>query len=195
LLGLRDFREGSYPRTTALDGMNTWLSSSPPNGVTNPSPRPRALNGTGRTDPRRSSQYSFNSWHGSVASPSPAQMQDQFSSSNGYHYEGENENVMRRDDELLNPSYSRDSTSRHLRPMESLERMPRGRNQPLPALSPSSFSYSEGIIDEADDRSDSSFMTFGNALGLELSTDPPTISAPTPIVGHRTFLRSFSDEA
>lgn len=191
LLGLQDFREGSYPRSAALDGMNTWpLADSPVNNNTAVHVR-----NSNRIDPRRSSQYSFTSWHGSAASSSPAQ--DQFSSSNSYHlhFEGENENAVRRDDELLNPSYSRDSTSRRPRPMEP-ERMGRGRNQPLPALSPSSFSHgSEAIINEADDRSDSTFMSFGNALGLELLTGPPAISAPTPVVPHRTFLRSFSDEA
>jgi hypothetical protein len=171
LLGLRDFREN--------------FAVSPPQH-----------NGR-RVDSHRASQYSLNSWHGSTASSlSPmSQSQDQFSSSNGYHHEGENENVMRRDDEVVNPSYSRESTgSRRQRPMEP-QRMTRGRNQPLPALSPSSsFSYGEAIITEEDNGSDSNFMTFGNALGLELSTDPIPISAPTPVVPHRTFLRSFSSD-
>ena len=187
LLGLRDFREGSYPRTAVLDAVNTLPSSgSPAVGVSNAtSPEDRAHNGN-RIDPRRSSQYSFNSWHGSAASSSPAQMQDQF------HYEAENENVMRRDEELLNSSYNRDSVRR--RPRVEPQRVTRGRTQPLPALSPSSFSHGEAIINESEARSDPSFMTFGNALGLELSTGPLAISAPTPVVPHRTFLRSFSDE-
>ena len=152
-----------------------------------------------RIDFHRASQYSLNSWHGSNASSlSPmSQTHDQFSSSNGYHHEVENENVMRRDDEVVNPSYSRDSrdstgSRRQRAPMEP-QRMTRGRNQPLPALSPSSsFSYGEAIITGEDNWSDSNIMTFGNALGLELSADPIPISAPTPVVPHRTFLRSFS---
>jgi len=101
------------------------------------------------------------------------------------------ESAMRRNDEVVNPSYSRDSRdstgSRRQRPMEPQ----RSRNQPLPALSPSSsFSYGEVIVTEEE--GSSNFMTFGNALGLELSTDPIPISAPTPVVPHRTFLRSFS---
>ena len=150
-----------------------------------------------RIDSHRASQYSLNSWHGSTASSLSPMSQDQFSSSNGYHHESENENVMRRDDELVNPSYSRDSrdsTGRRRRSMEP-QRMTRGRNQPLPALSPSSsFSYGEAIISDEDNGSDSNFMTFGNALGLELSADPIPISAPTPVVPHRTFLRSFSSD-
>ena len=92
-----------------------------------------------------------------------------------------------------NPSYrSRDSTGSRQRLMEP-HRMRRGRNQPLPALSPSSFSYGEAITEE-DNGLDSDFTTFGNALGLELlSTVPMPISAPTPVVPHRTFLRTFSD--
>ena len=213
LLGLRDFRE------------NYAVSPPQHNG--------------GRINFRRESQYSLSSWHGSTASSlSPmSQTQDQFST-NGYHYEGGDENAirrdentmrrdestmrrdespmrrderamrrderamrrdesaMRRDDEAVNPSYSRDSRnstgSRHQRPVEP-QRMSRGRNQPLPALSPSSFSYGEAIITEDNGSSDSSnFMPFGNALGLELSTGPIPISAPTPVVPHRTFLRSFS---
>ena len=147
-----------------------------------------------------------------------SQMQDQFST-NGYHHEGGDENAirrdentmrrdesamrqdesaMRRDDEVVNPNYSRDSRdstgSRRQRQMEP--RMTRGRNQPLPALSPSSsFSYGEVVITEEDSGSSDSFMTFGNALGLELSTDPIPISAPTPVVPHRTFLRSFSSSS
>ena len=112
------------------------------------------------------------------------------------------ESAMRRDDEAVNPSYSRDSRdstgSRRQRPMEP-QRMTRGRNrnQPLPALSPtseSSFSYGEIIVTEEENGSSesSNFLTFGNALGLELSTGPIPISAPTPVVPHRTFLRSFS---
>ena len=182
LLGLRDFRE-NYAVT------------------------PPRHNG-GRIDFHRTSQYSMNSWHGSTASSlSPmSQTQDQFSTTNGYHHhEGGDENAirrdenamrrdeseMRRDGEVVNPSYSRDSRnstgSRRQRAMEPQ----RGRNQPLPALSPSSsFSYGEVIISEEEDSSN--FMAFGNALGLELSTDPIPISAPTPVVPHRTFLRSFS---
>jgi hypothetical protein len=188
LLDIRNFREGSYPRTATLDGVNTLLSSgSPAVGVNNnaTSPGDRTRNGN-RIDPRRSSQYSFNSWHGSAASSPPVQMQDQF------HYEAENENAMRRDEELLNSSYDRDSIRR--RPRVDPQRVTRGRTQPLPALSPSSFSHGEAIINESEARSDPSFMTFGNALGLELSTGPLAISAPTPVVPHRTFLRSFSDE-
>ena len=167
LLGLRDFRES--------------FAVSPPRH-----------NGS-RIGFHRASQYSLNSWHGSAASSLSPMSQDRVLSSNGYHHEGENENAMRRDDELVNPSYSRDSTgSRRQRSMEP-QRLTRGRNQPLPALSPSSsFSFGEAIITEEDNRSDSNFMTFGNALGLELSADPIPISAPTPIVPHQTFLRSFS---
>ena len=154
-----------------------------------------------RIDFHRTSQYSLSSWHGSTASSlSPvSQTQDQFSSSNGYHYEAENENAMRRDEEVVNPSYSRDSRDstgrRRQRPVEP-QPMARGRNQPLPALSPSSsFSFGEAITNE-DNGSDSNFMTFGNALGLELSSaDPIPISAPTPVVPHRTFLRSFSSSS
>lgn len=190
MLDIRNFR--SYPRTATLDGINTWPSTDSPAASVNnaASPPARGPNGS-RIDPRRSSQYSITSWHGSAASSSPLQTQDQFSSSNSYRYEGENENVERRD-ELLNPSYSRDSTGRHPRLMEP-QRIARSRNQPLPALSPS-FPQGETIFNEAEDRSDPNFMSFGNALGLELSTGPQAISAPTPVVPHRTFLRSFSDE-
>ena len=153
-----------------------------------------------RVDFHRASQYSLNSWHGSTASSlSPvSQTHDQFSSTNGYYHEPENENAMRRDDEVVNPSYSRDSRDstgrRRQRPVEP-QPITRGRNQPLPALSPSSsFSFGEAIINE-DSGSDSNFMTFGNALGLELSADPIPISAPTPVVPHRTFLRSFSSSS
>ena len=165
LLGLRDFREN--------------FSVSPLG--------PPLRNGSRAGLPRSSLNSWHGSWHGSVASSPVSQTR---SSSNGYHYEGENENEMRRDDELLNPSYSRDSTGSRQRLMEP-QRMTRGRNQPLPALSPS-FSYGEAINEE-DNGLDSDFTTFGNALGLELSTVPMPISAPTPIVPHRTFLRSFSD--
>ena len=198
LLGLRDFRENFAV------------------------PPPPQHNGS-RIDIHRASQYSLSSWHGSTASSlSPmSQTLDQFPpTSNGYHHEGgdenairrdensmrrdesstrRDENAMRRDDDVVNPSYSRDSRdstgSRRQRPSDP-QRMTRGRNQPLPALSPSSsFSYGEAIIITEDNNgsdSSSNFMAFGNALGLELSTEPIPISAPTPVVPHRTFLRSFS---
>jgi len=89
----------------------------------------------------------------------------------------------------------RDSTGNHPRIMES-QRMTRGRNQPLPTVSPS-FLLGESIFVEENDRSNHYFTeTFGNgnALGLELTTGPTPISAPTPVVPHRSFLRSFSDE-
>ncbi|CAA7257511.1 unnamed protein product [Cyclocybe aegerita] len=35
-------------------------------------------------------------------------------------------------------------------------------------------------------------QSFGNALGLELTTGPPMISAPTPVASTQRFLRSFS---
>lgn len=198
LLGLRDFREGSYPRTVGLDGTNTGPSPISSTlamvGVNNAaSPRTRGRNSS-RINPQRLSQYppppSLSSWHGSVASLSPAQTQDQFSSSNGYRFDDEDETVVR-PEELLNPNYSRDSMGRIMEP----QRMTRGRNQPLPAVSPS-FSIGEAIITE-EDGSDQNFMEpmFGNALGLELTTGPTPISAPTPVVPHRPFLRSFSDES
>ena len=173
LLGLRDFRENFAVPPVHNSGSRSGLQR-----------------------PSQQSLNSLTSWHRSTASLSPeSQTQDRFSSSNGYHYEGQNENVMRRDDELLNPSYSRDSGGSRQRPMEP-QRMTRGRNQPLPVLTPSPFSYGEAITEE-DNGSNSNFMpmTFGNALGLELSADPMPISAPTPIVPHRTFLRSFSEES
>ena len=201
LLGLLDFREGSYPHMVGSD-MGTLsspvhrLSSTVPahetvGGSDAASPRPRGRNDN-RTNPQRSSQYpppppSLNSWHGSVASLSPGQARDQFSSSNGYHHDDANE----RQNDLLDPNYSRDSTGSRPRAMES-QRMMRGRNQPLPAVSPS-FLLGDPIITEEDDRQNL-MQTFGNALGLELTTGPTPISAPTPVVPHQSFLRSFSDE-
>ncbi|KAF8154544.1 hypothetical protein B0H34DRAFT_716984 [Crassisporium funariophilum] len=37
-------------------------------------------------------------------------------------------------------------------------------------------------------------QTFGNALGLELTTGPQEIVIPTPVVSHRGFLREFSGD-
>ncbi|KAF8815562.1 hypothetical protein BYT27DRAFT_7193308 [Phlegmacium glaucopus] len=202
LLGLRDFREFSYPQMvgseagTPASRVSSMVGVIPAHetvgGSAAASPRSR-----GRNDSRtqRLSQYpppSLTSWHGSVASLSPGQTPDQFPSSNGYHSDDENENVVR-SDELLHPNYSRDSTGSHPMTMES-QRVIRGRNQPLPAVSPS-FPAADSVTAEEDDRSNRNIMeTFGNALGLELTTGPTPISAPTPIVPHQSFLRSFSDE-
>ena len=209
LLGLRDFREGSYPRIVNSDAVSVWSSPTrrvssmvgviPPHetvgGSAAASPRTRGHNG-GRTHSQRLSQHpppspSLVSWHGSVASLSPTQ--EQFS--NGHHYSDNGNDDVVRPNELLNPGYSWDSTGNHPRILES-QRMTRGRNQPLPTVSPS-FLLGESIIVEENDRSNHYFTeTFGNgnALGLELTTGPTPISAPTPVVPHRSFLRSFSDE-
>ena len=198
LLGLRDFREGAYPRNAFnLDGANTtWPSpvSSANVGVNNAaSPRNRGRHSS-RITSQLLSQYppptpSLSSWHGSVASLSP---RDQFSfPTGGYQPDDENENVARRSEESLNSNSNYSTGSSRPRTLEP-QRMTR-RNHPLPAVSPS-FIYGEAIItEEEDNRSDHNLMeTFGNALGLELTTGPIPISAPTPVVPHRTFLRSFA---